>query len=288
MVRVVIENLSKIFKGAKGEEILVVNNANLTVEDKEFLVLVGPSGAGKSTTLRMIAGLEEISEGTVTIDGKVVNTVPPQDRDLAMVFQNYALYPHMTVFENLAFGLKLRKIPKTEINHRVQETAHMLGLASLLDRKPSALSGGERQRVALGRAIARQPKVFLFDEPLSNLDAPLRAQLRTEISKLHRRLEATMIYVTHDQAEAMMLGDRIAVMNEGVIQQVAAPMALYNSPANVFVAGFIGAPPMNLFHGIILQKGVEHHSPKGSRAFLRRAKSRRRNRKFRRAHSWRA
>ncbi len=257
MARVVIENLSKTFKGAKDEEILAVNNASLTIEDQEFLVLVGPSGAGKSTTLRMIAGLEDISKGTVAIDGMVVNAVPPKDRDLAMVFQNYALYPHMTVFENLAFGLKLRKFPRAEINQRVQETAEMLGLKPLLDRKPSALSGGERQRVALGRAIARRPKVFLFDEPLSNLDAPMRAQLRAEISRLHRRLETTMIYVTHDQVEAMTLGDRIAVMKEGVIQQVAAPMTLYNSPSNLFVAGFIGAPPMNFFQGSILQKGTE-------------------------------
>jgi len=234
-----------------------VKDASLTIEDMEFLVLVGPSGAGKSTTLRMIAGLEEISKGTITIDDKVVNAVPPKDRDLAMVFQNYALYPHMTVFENLAFGLKLRKFPKTEIDQRVQETAEMLGLELFLGRKPSALSGGERQRVAVGRAIARRPKVLLFDEPFSNLDASMRAQLRAELSKLHRRLEATMIYVTHDQVEAIMLGDRIAVMKEGVIQQVAAPMTIYNSPANLFVAGFIGASPMNFFQGTILQKGAE-------------------------------
>ncbi len=244
-----MENLTKIFRSAKGEETAAVQNVNLTVEDGEFLVLVGPSGAGKSTTLRMIAGLEEISGGTVSLDVRVVNDVPPKDRDLAMVFQNPVLYPHMTVGENLAFGLKLRKIPRLEIERRVREVAELLGLAPYLDREPRALSGGERQRVALGRALARQPKVLLLDEPLSNLDAPLRAQLRGELARLRTRRTTTMIYVTHDQTEAMTLGDRVAVMKDGAIQQVAAPLALHRAPANVFVAGFIGTPPMNFFPG---------------------------------------
>jgi multiple sugar transport system ATP-binding protein len=219
------------------------------------MVLVGPSGCGKSTTLRMIAGLEEITNGTISIDGKVVNHVLPKDRDIAMVFQNYALYPHMSVYENMAFGLKLRKFPKAEIEARVREAAAMLGLESYLDRKPKALSGGQRQRVAVGRAIVRKPKVFLFDEPLSNLDAKMRVSTRTEISKLHARLGATMIYVTHDQVEAMTMGDRICVMKDGDIMQVAEPLTLYNHPANLFVAGFIGSPPMNLFKGTIKRAG---------------------------------
>jgi len=255
MARVVLENVSKIFKGAKGEEIRSVQNARLTVEDKEFLVLVGPSGCGKTTTLRLIAGLEDASHGTIAIDGEVVNALPPQHRDVAMVFQNYSLYPHMTVFENMAFGLKLRKFPKSEIQRRVKEAAEILGLTPYFERSPNHLSGGQRQRVALGRAIVRQPRVFLFDEPLSNLDPPMRAQMRTEILKLHTRLQATIIYVTHDQLEAMTMGGRIAVMKNGVIQQVGDPIAVYNSPANLFVAGFIGSPPMNFFQGALIEKG---------------------------------
>ena len=255
MARVVIEHFYKNYKGPGREDIVAVSDANLVVEDGEFLVLVGPSGCGKSTVLRTIAGLEEITQGAISIDGQIVNDLPPQARDVAMVFQNYALYPHMTVFENMAFGLKLRKLPKLEIQQRVQEAAAILGLAPLLDRLPKALSGGQRQRVAVCRAIVRKPKVFLFDEPLSNLDAQMRVQMRTEISRLHARLGATMIYVTHDQAEAMTMGDRIAVMKDGIIQQVAEPLRLYQQPANLFVAGFIGSPPMNFFKGVLLQKG---------------------------------
>jgi multiple sugar transport system ATP-binding protein len=218
-------------------------------------VLVGPSGCGKSTTLRMIAGLEEISGGTVDIGGRIVNDVPPKDRDIAMVFQNYALYPHMSVYENMAFGLTLRKMPKAEIDTRVREAAELLGLTGYLDRRPKALSGGQRQRVAVGRAIVRQPKVFLFDEPLSNLDAKMRTAMRTEISRLHARLGATMIYVTHDQVEAMTMGDRICVMKDGLIMQVATPLELYNRPANLFVAGFIGSPPMNFVAGAVTAAG---------------------------------
>ncbi len=254
MARVVLENLSKIFVSATGTEVRAVQRLNLAIEDKELLVLVGPSGSGKTTTLRLIAGLEGVTEGTVSIDGEAVNDLPAKDRDIAMVFQNFALYPHLTVFQNLAFGLTLRKFPKAGIQQRVKEAAEMLGLADCLERKPGALSGGEQQRVALGRAIVRRPKVFLFDEPLSNLDAPKRAQMRAQIARLHRRLGATMLYVTHDQAEAMTLGNRIAVMNAGEIQQIAAPMTLYEAPANVFVAGFVGSPPMNLFHGLIQEK----------------------------------
>jgi multiple sugar transport system ATP-binding protein len=226
------------------------------VEDREFMVLVGPSGCGKSTTLRMIAGLEDITSGHVSIDGCVVNQVPPRDRDIAMVFQNYALYPHMSVYENMAFGLKMRKLPKAEIDARVREAAALLGLSAHLDRLPKALSGGQRQRVAVGRAIVRKPKVFLFDEPLSNLDAKMRVSTRAEISKLHARLDATMIYVTHDQTEAMTMGDRICVMKDGAIMQVAEPLELYNNPANLFVAGFIGSPPMNFFRGMLRQDGT--------------------------------
>lgn len=255
MARVVVKNLSKIFNGPKGESIRAVNEISLTVEDKEFLVLVGPSGCGKSSTLRMIAGLDEITSGTISIDGQVVNEVAPKDRDIAMVFQTYALYPHMTVYENMAFGLKLRKYSRTEIEERVRNAAEILGLQDCLDRRPKALSGGQRQRVAVGRAIVRKPKVFLFDEPLSNLDAKMRVQMRLEISKLHARLASTMIYVTHDQVEAMTMGDRIVVMKDGVIQQVADPMNLYNCPNNMFVAGFIGSPPMNFFRGTLVQKG---------------------------------
>ena len=222
-----------------------VKDFNLEIADKEFIIFVGPSGCGKSTTLRMIAGLEDISGGTFKIDGKVMNDVEPKDRDIAMVFQNYALYPHMTVFDNMAFGLKLRKVPKDEIKAKVEEAARILDLEKLLDRKPKALSGGQRQRVAMGRAIVRNPKVFLMDEPLSNLDAKLRVQMRIEISKLHQRLESTIIYVTHDQTEALTLGTRIVVMKDGVMQQVATPIDLYTKPCNLFVAGFIGSPQMN-------------------------------------------
>jgi multiple sugar transport system ATP-binding protein len=255
MAKVIIENLVKTYPEKNGPGVTAVKGINLTIEDREFMVLVGPSGCGKSTTLRMIAGLEEINGGTISIDGKVVNNVLPKDRDIAMVFQNYALYPHMTVYENMAFGLKLRKFPKEEIKARVGEAAAMLGLESYLDRKPKALSGGQRQRVAVGRAIVRKPKVFLFDEPLSNLDAKMRVSTRTEISKLHGRLGATMIYVTHDQVEAMTMGDRICVMKDGNIMQVAEPLTLYNQPANLFVAGFIGSPQMNFFKGTIRRTG---------------------------------
>jgi len=228
-------------------------NANVVVEDKEFVVLVGPSGCGKSTTLRMIAGLEEVTSGDIYIDGICVNDMPPKDRDIAMVFQNYALYPHMTVYKNMAFGLMLRRYPKKEIDRRVRDAAEILGITELLDRRPKALSGGQRQRVAVGRAIVRQPKVFLFDEPLSNLDARLRVQMRAEISKLHRRLQSTMIYVTHDQTEAMTMGDRIVLMSDGDIQQIAPPLELYHHPANRFVAEFIGSPPMNILDGRIVE-----------------------------------
>ena len=222
-----------------------VKDFNLEIEDKEFIIFVGPSGCGKSTTLRMVAGLEEISGGTLKIGDKVMNDVEPKDRDIAMVFQNYALYPHMTVYDNMAFGLKLRKVPKDEIDKAVREAARILDLEKLLDRKPKALSGGQRQRVAMGRAIVRNPKVFLMDEPLSNLDAKLRVQMRIEISKIHQRLGATIIYVTHDQTEAMTLGTRIVVMSAGIVQQVDTPQVLYDTPCNLFVAGFIGSPQMN-------------------------------------------
>lgn len=240
MAEVILENVTK-----KYGNVVAVKNVNLEVKDKEFCVLVGPSGCGKTTTLRMIAGLEEITEGKIYIDGKVVNNVPPKDRDIAMVFQNYALYPHMKVYDNMAFGLKLRKYPKEEIKRRVYEAAEILGISHLLDRYPKELSGGQRQRVAVGRAIVRKPKVFLFDEPLSNLDAKLRVQMRAELKKLHERLQTTIIYVTHDQVEAMTLGDKICVMKDGVVQQVDEPIKLYDNPKNKFVAGFIGSPPMN-------------------------------------------
>jgi multiple sugar transport system ATP-binding protein len=227
----------------------------LEVKEGEFMVFVGPSGCGKSTTLRMIAGLEEISGGTVSIDGQVVNEVLPKDRDIAMVFQNYALYPHMTVYDNMAFGLKMRKLPPAEIDQRVREASAMLGLDEYLQRRPKALSGGQRQRVAVGRAIVRKPKVFLFDEPLSNLDAKMRAGTRTEITQLHRRLGATMIYVTHDQVEAMTMGDRICVMKDGRIMQLATPLELYEHPRNLFVAGFLGNPPMNFIKGKVSREG---------------------------------
>lgn len=251
MANVRLEHIVKRFDN----NAVVVNDVTLTINDKEFVVLVGPSGCGKSTTLRMIAGLEEISEGNILIDDKVVNDVPPKDRDIAMVFQNYALYPHMTVYQNLAFGLKMRKCGKEEIDRNVTEAADILGIKELLERKPKALSGGQRQRVALGRAIVRRPKVFLFDEPLSNLDANLRVQMRTEISRLHKKLKTTMIYVTHDQIEAMSMGDRIVVMHKGMVQQMDTPLTIYNKPANRFVAGFIGSPTMNFFEGTIVNEG---------------------------------
>ena len=232
-----------------------VKDFNLEIEDKEFIIFVGPSGCGKSTTLRMIAGLEEISGGTLKIGDKVMNDVEPKDRDIAMVFQNYALYPHMTVYDNMAFGLKLRKVPKDQIDKAVREAARILDLEKLLDRKPKALSGGQRQRVAMGRAIVRNPKVFLMDEPLSNLDAKLRVQMRIDISKIHQRLGATIIYVTHDQTEAMTLGTRIVVMKDGVVQQVDTPQRLYEQPGNLFVAGFMGSPQMNFLDAQIAEKG---------------------------------
>ena len=232
-----------------------VKDFNLEIEDKEFIIFVGPSGCGKSTTLRMIAGLEEISGGTLKIGDKVMNDVEPKDRDIAMVFQNYALYPHMTVYDNMAFGLKLRKVPKDQIDKAVREAARILDLEKLLDRKPKALSGGQRQRVAMGRAIVRNPKVFLMDEPLSNLDAKLRVQMRSEIASLHNRLKATIIYVTHDQTEAMTLGTRIVVLKDGVIMQVDSPQKLYNEPNNLFVAGFIGSPQMNFIDAVCKVEG---------------------------------
>ena len=250
MASLTLKNIVKKYPG----NVLAVSDFNLEIKDKEFIILVGPSGCGKSTTLRMIAGLEEITDGELYIGDKLVNDVAPKDRDIAMVFQNYALYPHMTVFENMAFGLKLRKTPKDEIKRRVEEAARILDIEHLLDRKPKALSGGQRQRVALGRAIVREPKVFLLDEPLSNLDAKLRAQMRTELAKLHKRIGTTFIYVTHDQTEAMTMADRIVVMKDGLIQQVDTPTKLYDKPANKFVAGFIGSPQMNFIEGVLLKE----------------------------------
>ncbi|MBU2502921.1 sn-glycerol-3-phosphate ABC transporter ATP-binding protein UgpC [bacterium] len=251
MAQVRLENVSKIYPGG----VQAVFPMDLEIDHGEFAVLVGPSGCGKSTTLRMIAGLEDITGGTVRIGDRIVNDVEPRDRNIAMVFQSYALYPHMTVRDNLAFGLKMRKTPRAEIDRRVTEASGMLGIAELLDRKPRALSGGQRQRVALGRALVRNPDVFLFDEPLSNLDAKMRVQMRTEIARIHHRLGATMIYVTHDQTEAMTLGQRIVVMKDGVVQQVAAPLELYERPVNRFVAGFIGSPAMNFLPGRISRDG---------------------------------
>jgi multiple sugar transport system ATP-binding protein len=250
MAQVSLKEVTKIYP----PDVLAVDKVSFGIENKEFMVLLGPSGCGKSTTLRMIAGLEDASSGDIYIADRQVNNVPAKDRNIAMVFQNYALYPHMTVFENMAFGLKLRKYPKPEIERRVKETAEILGLKKFLNRRPKDLSGGERQRVAVGRAIVRKPTVFLFDEPLSNLDANLRAQMRTEIHKLHLRLQTTMIYVTHDQIEAMTMGDRITVMKNGTIQQLADPLTIYDHPANKFVAGFIGTPPMNFMSGRIIKK----------------------------------
>ncbi len=251
MANVELKNINKIYEG----NVQAVKDANITVKDKEFVVLVGPSGCGKTTTLRMVAGLEDITSGELIIDGKLVNDVPPKDRDIAMVFQNYALYPHMSVYDNMAFGLKIRKFSKDEIKKRVDEAARILDIEQLLERKPKALSGGQRQRVAVGRAIVRKPKVFLFDEPLSNLDAKLRVQMRAEISSLHNRLQATMLYVTHDQVEAMTMGDKIVVMKDGLIQQIGDPLTLYNNPVNRFVAGFIGSPPMNFMSVKITEEG---------------------------------
>ncbi|WP_409304516.1 ABC transporter ATP-binding protein [Peribacillus sp. SCS-155] len=251
MAELVLDHIYKVYDN----KVTAVEDFNLKIEDKEFIVFVGPSGCGKSTTLRMIAGLEEISDGDFYIDGKRVNDVAPKDRDIAMVFQNYALYPHMTVFDNMAFGLKLRKMPKDEINRRVQDAAKILGLEAYLDRKPKALSGGQRQRVALGRAIVRDAKVFLMDEPLSNLDAKLRVQMRAEIAKLHKRLNTTTIYVTHDQTEAMTMATRLVVMKDGIVQQVGAPKEVYEKPENMFVGGFIGSPAMNFLTGT-LQDGT--------------------------------
>jgi multiple sugar transport system ATP-binding protein len=255
MASVKLKNVYKRYEGG----VTAVSDFNLDIEDKEFIILVGPSGCGKTTTLRMVAGLEEISEGEVYIGDKLVNDVQPKDRDIAMVFQNYALYPHMTVFDNMAFGLKLRKTPKEEIKKRVHEAAKVLEIEHLLDRKPKALSGGQRQRVALGRAIVRDPKVFLMDEPLSNLDAKLRVQMRLEITKLHQRLNTTFIYVTHDQTEALTMGTRIVVMKDGLVQQVDTPTSLYDKPNNMFVAGFIGSPQMNFINVKIEKRGEEIH-----------------------------
>ena len=252
MAEVKLDGVGKIYAGG----VEAVRDFSMRVRDGEFVVLVGPSGCGKSTTLRMVAGLEEITSGTIAIGERIVNDVPPKDRDIAMVFQNYALYPHMTVRDNMAFGLKLRKFPKREIEARIRAAARILDLSDLMDRRPKALSGGQRQRVALGRAIVRKPAVFLFDEPLSNLDAKLRVQMRVEISKLHRRLGATMLYVTHDQVEAMTMGERIVVMQDGFVQQVDDPITLYDRPANRFVAGFIGTPPMNFIEGRLRADGA--------------------------------
>jgi multiple sugar transport system ATP-binding protein len=250
MAQVSLNNISKAFPG----NVWAIRDINLGIENKEFVVFVGPSGCGKSTTLRIIAGLEDATTGDVYIGDQLVNDVPPKDRNIAMVFQNYALYPHMTAYENMSFGLRLRKYPKTEIDARVRDAATILGIENLLHRKPRELSGGQRQRVAVGRAIVRKPLVFLFDEPLSNLDAKMRVQMRTEIKKLHIRLQTTMIYVTHDQTEAMTMGDRIVVMKDGCIQQIADPITLYDRPVNRFVAGFIGSPPMNFVRGKVIKK----------------------------------
>ena len=257
MAEVTLQNISKVYddvdKGRGRKK--AIEDISFTVHDKEFMVIVGPSGCGKSTLLRMIAGLEDISEGTLAIDGKIINDLSPRDRDIAMVFQNYALYPHMTVYDNMAFGLKLKKFSRSEIKERVMQTAKLLEIEDELYRKPKTLSGGQRQRVAIGRAIIRRPKVFLFDEPLSNLDAKLRSQMRIELQKLHREINATIIYVTHDQTEAMTLGNRIAVLNKGKLMQLDTPLHLYKNPGNRFVAGFIGSPTMNFIKGIVTKKG---------------------------------
>jgi multiple sugar transport system ATP-binding protein len=263
MSEVVLESVTKVYPGP----VKAVDNVSLRIDDREFVVLVGPSGCGKSTTLRMVAGLEEITSGLIRIGERVVNDIPPKDRDIAMVFQNYALYPHMTVYKNMAFGLKLRRVARAEIDKRVHDAARLLGIEGLLDRKPKALSGGQRQRVAVGRAIVRTPKAFLFDEPLSNLDAKLRVEMRAELKKLHRRLATTTIYVTHDQEEAMTLGDRVVVMKDGVVQQCAAPLEVYDHPVNRFVAGFLGTPPMNFFHGRVVADNGALWFDEGSNRF---------------------
>ena len=260
MAEVVLDKVCKTFPG----NVQAVKSMDLRIRDEEFIVLVGPSGCGKSTTLRMVAGLEEITGGTISIGGTVVNNVPPKNRDIAMVFQNYALYPHMTVYKNMAFALKLRRIPKAEIDQRVRDAAKILGIGELLDRKPKALSGGQRQRVAVGRAIVRQPKAFLFDEPLSNLDAKLRVEMRAELKRLHQRLATTTIYVTHDQEEAMTLGGRIVVMADGLVQQCGAPLEVYDAPCNRFVAGFVGTPPMNFFTGRLAPENDKLYFDEGS------------------------
>ena len=256
MAGLILKNITKIYEDSQQKS---VDNFSIDIEDKEFIILVGPSGCGKSTTLRMIAGLEEITSGELYIGDKLVNNVSPKDRDIAMVFQSYALYPHMTVFDNMAFGLKIKKVPKDEIKRRVHEAAKTLDIEHLLDRKPKALSGGQRQRVALGRAIVREPKVFLMDEPLSNLDAKLRVQMRSEIGKLHKRLQTTFIYVTHDQTEAMTMGTRIVVMKDGVVQQIDSPQNLYEHPVNLFVAGFMGSPQMNFIDATLSEEGGEYY-----------------------------
>lgn len=262
MARVQLKNIWKRYSG----DVVAVKDFNLDIQDKEFVVFVGPSGCGKTTTLRMIAGLEDISSGELHIGERIVNDVAPKDRDIAMVFQSYALYPHMTVFQNMAFGLKLRKFSKSEIDKRVREAAKILDIEHLLERKPKALSGGQRQRVALGRAIVREPQVFLMDEPLSNLDAKLRVQMRAEIRKLHQRIQTTVVYVTHDQTEAMTMGDRIVVMKDGIVQQVDTPQQVYSHPANMFVAGFIGSPAMNFLRGDLVEEAgkVYFRAPEAS------------------------
>lgn len=260
MAQVNLRNVTKFYPG----NIPAVKDVNLLVEDKGFVVIVGPSGCGKSTTLRLVAGLEELTSGEILINNKLVNNIPPKDRDIAMVFQNYALYPHMSVYENMAFGLKLRGYTRAEIDSRVKDAAAILGIKELLNRKPRELSGGQRQRVAVGRAIVRRPSVFLFDEPLSNLDAKMRVQMRTEIHKLHIRLQSTMIYVTHDQVEAMTMGDKIVVMKDGIIYQVAGPTKLYDKPVNKFVAGFIGSPPMNFLTGKIIKSNGKFYFDEGN------------------------
>ncbi|MBQ6382288.1 MAG: sn-glycerol-3-phosphate ABC transporter ATP-binding protein UgpC [Clostridia bacterium] len=263
MSKVLLKGLKKIYDN----KVTAVHDVNLEIEDKEFIVLVGPSGCGKSTTLRMVAGLEEISEGELYIDGKLCNDIAPKDRDIAMVFQNYALYPHMTVYQNMAFALKLKKRPKAEIEKKVQEVAQILDITQYLDRKPKALSGGQRQRVAIGRAMVRDPKVFLMDEPLSNLDAKLRNQMRAEIIKLRQRINTTFMYVTHDQTEAMTLGDRIVIMKDGYVNQIGSPVEVFNKPVNLFVAGFIGMPVMNFFDNcrLLLENGVYYAEIRGVR-----------------------
>ena len=258
MANVVLKNITKRFG-----DVIAVDDVNLEIADREFVVLVGPSGCGKTTTLRMIAGLEEISDGEISIGGRVVNKLTPMERNIAMVFQSYALYPHMKVFDNMAFGLKMRKVSKEKRDEQVKKAAEILGIEELLDRKPKQLSGGQRQRVALGRAIVRDPDVFLFDEPLSNLDAKLRVQMRIELKKLHERLEATVVYVTHDQVEAMTMGDRIVVMKDGLVQQVGRPLELYNKPANLFVASFIGSPAMNFVPCRLVQEEARYHIDTG-------------------------